>query len=126
MSSYNARIFWSELMSRDYEASKNFYAEVLGWAFEDMDGMGGSYTIAMHDGEPVAGFGDSVAMNLPEEVPSHWMTYIGVDDIDAVVEKVKANGGSVKNMPFDVPGVGKIAIVADPSGAVVGLTQPMN
>ena len=124
MGGMNGKVFWSELMTRDYEAAKAYFADVLGWTYEDMEGMNGRYTIAKLDDQPVAGIGDSNAMNLPEEIPSHWMTYIAVDDIEAAVEKTSAAGGTVKNRPFDVPGFGKIAIVADPSGAVFGLTQP--
>ena len=126
MGGMNGKIIWSELMTRDYEAAKAYFADVLGWTYKDMEGMGGRYTIAHLGEEPVAGIGDSVAMNLPDEIPSHWMTYIAVDDIDSAVERTEAAGGTVKNKPFDVPGVGKIAIVADPSGAVFGFTQPID
>ncbi len=125
MGNLNGKVYWSELMTRDFKAAKDYYSEVLGWTYKDMEGMGGRYTIAHLDDQPVAGIGDSVAMQLPEEIPSHWMTYIAVDDIDAAVEKTTATGGTIKNMPFDVPGVGKIAIIQDPSGAVFGLTQPL-
>ncbi len=124
MSTVHAKVIWSELMSRDYEASKKFFADVLGWTYNDMEQMGGNYTSAVVDGEEVVGIGNSIAMKIPDDIPSHWMTYIGVDDIDAVVTAVEASGGTVKNPPFDVPNVGKFAIIADPSGAVFGFIQP--
>ena len=57
-------------------------------------------------------------------IPPHWMTYVKVDDVDVSAEKAAALGGTVKTGPFDVTGVGKIAIVVDAAGAVVGLIQP--
>ncbi len=124
MGNNHGTVCWSELMTRDYEAAKTFFAELCGWTYQDMEGMGGKYTIAQLDGKPIAGIGNSTAMNLPAEIPSHWMTYIEVSDIQATTDKVTAAGGTVKNGPFDVPGVGQIAIVQDPSCAVVGFIQP--
>ena len=123
MSDNHGTVCWSELMTRDYEAAKAFYAELCGWTYQDMEGMKGKYTIAQLDGKPVAGIGNSNAMNIPEEIPSHWMTYIEVSDIQAAADKVASGGGTVMNGPFDVPSVGQIAIVRDPSGAVIGFVQ---
>ncbi len=53
-------------------------------------------------------------------MPEHWFTYIAVDDVDSRVAKVEAAGGMVIRPPFDVPGVGRIAIVKDKGGAVCG------
>ena len=52
------------------------------------------------------------------------MTYIAVDDVEATVAATTAAGGAVAQAPFDVPGVGRIAMIKDPSGAVVGVMQP--
>ena len=58
---------------------------------------------------------------MPPGVPPHWFAYIEVTNVDASVKSVKDGGGQVIRDPFDVPGVGRIAIVADPIGAPVGL-----
>ena len=78
----------------------------------------------MSGGEPVAGI-----FALPEgqgmdEVPNHWFAYIAVDDVDARVQGVGAAGGTVLREPFDVPEVGRIAIVRDKVGAAVGWIAP--
>jgi hypothetical protein len=57
----------------------------------------------------------------PPGVPPHWFSYIEVDDVDARTAKVKASGGQVMREPFDIPGVGRIAIIADATGAHVGI-----
>jgi len=53
----------------------------------------------------------------PDDLPDHWMIYFGVADCDASCEQVRSLGGSVSVPPTDVPGVGRFAVVADPTGA---------
>jgi len=57
------------------------------------------------------------------DAPSHWATYIAVDSADDTVAKITENGGSVRVPPFDAPGVGRMAMVADPSGADFAIIQ---
>ena len=59
-----------------------------------------------------------------EGVPEHWMSYLHVDGIDAMVEKAKANGGTITRPPFDIPGIGRIAIIQEPGGAMIGWMTP--
>ncbi len=59
-----------------------------------------------------------------EGIPSHWFAYIEVDDVDARVEAAKKAGATIKRAPWDIPGVGRIAIVQDPTGAVAGWMKP--
>jgi uncharacterized protein len=59
----------------------------------------------------------------PEPPPSHWNTYVAVANADETVEKIKANGGSIKVPPFDAPGVGRMSVVADPAGASFSIIQ---
>ncbi|MCY3878721.1 MAG: VOC family protein [Rhodobacteraceae bacterium] len=125
MSEIHGKIYWSELMTRDYEGAKSFYADVCGWTYSYMDGMESMYALA-HAGEdrPVAGIGDMDKMQLDGNLPPHWFTYIAVDDIDAAVAAIKSGGGSLKRDVFEVPNIGRIAIVQDPTGAVIGYIQP--
>ena len=59
----------------------------------------------------------------PEPPPSHWTSYVAVDNADETAEKIVANGGSIRVPPFDAPGVGRISMVADPSGAGFSIIQ---
>ena len=59
-----------------------------------------------------------------EGITNHWFTYIAVDDVDATAAKVGPAGGEVKWPPHDIPDVGRIAIIADPTGAVIGIFKP--
>lgn len=115
---------WNELLTRDVEAAKKFYSEVLGWTAEDMPmGDMGTYVIFKADDEQVGGM-----MRIPPEaekmgVPSYWGAYISVDDVDATAGKVAAQGGKVLVPPMDAEGVGRFATVQDPQGAVFGIIK---
>ncbi|MEM8787802.1 MAG: VOC family protein [Pseudomonadota bacterium] len=126
MSENHGRIRWSELMTRDPEAATAYHTKVCGWAFEAMEMEDGqTYHIASTpDGMPAAGVMDMRPMEHLAQVPPHWFTYIAVDDVDAAVAETAAAGGRVQRAPWDVPGVGRIAILADPTGAVMGLMTP--
>lgn len=124
MSFTHGAIWWSELMTRDVEAAVAFYRDVCGWSIEKMDMPEGPYWIAIAHGKPVAGFMDMSGRADLGEMPPRWFTYIAVDDVDAAVEASEAAGGRIERPGFNVPGVGRIAIVCDASGAVVGLMTP--
>ena len=121
----HGHFYWNELHTWNVEEATGFYARTLGWTFDrvPMEG-GGEYTVCRSQGEMVGGvFALCKGMGL-DDVPSHWLAYIAVDDVDARVREVEAGGGAVRRPPFDVPTVGRIAIVQDPTGAVVGWITP--
>lgn len=117
-------VIWNELMTSDVEAAKAFYAETLGWSYQPMDMPDGTYWIFQPGGadKPAGGI-----MGMPKggEAPTDsWFTYFEVDDVDAAVSRCTAAGGMVMRPPFHVPTVGRIAIVADRTGAAMGWIQP--
>ena len=67
---------------------------------------------------------DIANTQAPAGTPAHWFSYIAVDDVDASCAAVKAGGGQVTGEPFDVEGVGRIAMVQDPNGGMVGIMTP--
>ncbi len=113
---------WNELLTGDVEKSKAFFADVCGWTYDDVPMPNFTYTVAKSGDRMVAGIMDKSKTGNPA-MPSHWMAYISVDDVDAAAAKVAGAGGTVMQEPFDVKDVGRIAIVADPDGAVVGLMK---
>ncbi len=114
---------WNELMTADVEKAKSFYGKTIGWTMEEMKMPSGSYWIAKVGGTPVAGLMNMTGM-VPPGTPPHWFSYIEVDDVDRRAKDVTANGGKVHREPFDIPDVGRIAIVADATGAMVGIMTP--
>ena len=114
---------WNELATRDVERAKKFYADTLGWTYDSMEiPGGGSYVIAASGGEPVGGIVDA-GRDGPGE---GWMAYIAVDDVDARVKKAVQAGAKVMQPAFDIPGVGRIVILAEPGGASIGWMTPAN
>jgi predicted enzyme related to lactoylglutathione lyase len=116
---------WNELMTRDVEGAKRFYGDTIGWSFEPMEMPGGgTYWCAVQDGKPVAGF---FSLTAPEfdGVPESWMSYLAVDDVDSRVAKAVKVGAKLMKPLFDVPGVGRIAILMQPGGAGIGWMTPI-
>jgi uncharacterized protein len=114
---------WNELMTADVEKAKSFYAKTVGWTIEEMKMPTGSYWIAKAGGTPVAGMMNMTGVVSPG-TPPHWFSYLEVDDVDRRAKDVETNGGKVHRPPFDIPDVGRIAIVADATGAMLGLMTP--
>ena len=116
--------YWNELMTRDVEGAKKFYADTLDWSFDAMPMPGGgTYWLATMDGEPVGGLFDISGPDF-QGVPESWMAYIAVDDVDARVRKATKAGATVMKPAFDVPDVGRIVILTEPGGAAVGWMTP--
>lgn len=115
---------WNELMTRDVERAKAFYGETVGWTFEAMDmGENGTYWIGKDGDQPVSGMFDAGGSDFEAMAPC-WFSYLAVDDVDARVEKATKAGASVQQAPFNIPGIGRIAIIQEPTGAVQGWMTP--
>ena len=117
--------FWNELMTRDVERAKRFYGDTIGWSFEPMQMPDGrTYWCAVQQGKPVAGI---FSLDAPEfdGVPESWMSYLAVDDVDKRVAAAVKSGARLMKPIFDVPGVGRIAILMEPGGAGVGWMTPV-
>ena len=122
--SSHGHFHWNELMTRDVDRAKRFYQNTIGWSFDAMPmADGGTYWVAMLSGKPVAGI---FSLNAPgyDGVPESWMSYLAVDDVDARVEKALKAGAKLMKPAFDVPNVGRIAILMEPGGAGVGWMTP--
>jgi predicted enzyme related to lactoylglutathione lyase len=110
---------WSELMTPALDKASKFYKQVFGWDAQPFEGM--DYTVFVN-GEQ-GGIGG--APNSPMEgAPPHWLVYFNVDDTDATVATAKKAGGNVVAEPFDIPQVGRIAVLADPQGGAFAVMQP--
>ena len=108
-------VCWFELMARDVDQSGDFYTELFGWDKETHQ-MPMPYTVFKADDKEIAGM-----MNMdhiPEEIPPHWLIYFSVTDTDAIVASAKELGANVVAEPMDIQEVGRLAVMADPQGAV--------
>jgi predicted enzyme related to lactoylglutathione lyase len=114
---------WIDTTQPDPEAAVAFYSGLFGWEFEDTmpPGSEGKYFIARLRGRDVA-----AVSSVPEGAPpmATWNTYIWVESADDAAAKVRGAGGSVLTEPFDVMDAGRMAVLADPEGAVFCVWQP--
>ncbi|MFZ5734434.1 MAG: VOC family protein [Pseudomonadota bacterium] len=117
---------WNELVTPKVERAKAFYEKTVGWTFEPMPmDDGATYWVAVMDGQPVAGIFPTDRPGF-EGVCEGWMPYLAVDDVDARVEKAVAAGATLMRPVFDVPNVGRIAILTEPGGAGIGWMTPQD
>lgn len=107
---------WNELATPDLEASADFYGQLFGWKVEPFEGSGMPYmTIANAEGH-----GNGGMRPAAETEPSYWLVYFGADDVDAGVSRATELGATALMGPMDI-GVGQIAALQDPQGAVFAL-----
>lgn len=115
---------WHELLAKDYEAAVTFYQRVFGWETSVMSDTPEFRYITLGAGDQSkAGIMDASGF-LPEQVPSMWSVYFAVEDTDASVEKATALGATVTQPAEDTP-FGRLATLADPTGAVFRVIQEL-
>jgi uncharacterized protein len=117
---------WYELMTTDAEAAAAFYRGVVGWTVgEAAPEFNGYRMIGRADGGYAGGL-----MPLTSEMQQHgarptWLGYVGVDDADQAVASIERAGGKALMPAFDIPNVGRIAMVTDPQGAPFYVMKPI-
>ena len=125
-------VWWTELTTHHPEAARKFYAKVMGWqpfvaAMADMqrEAKPGepAYTTFMHNGKPLCGC-FHLEGEMFKNVPDHWFTYFQVTDVDTAAKAIVAAGGKTIRPAWDIPGVGRIGIMQDSSGAMFGIGKP--
>ena len=110
---------WVELVTSDAEAAKAFYTEVFGWDYHDNPiGDGMVYSTALVDGRAAG------ALFASAEQPPHWNCYVTVTSVDETTAKAGELGARVMAEPFDVMDIGRMAVIADPTGAALCLWEP--
>jgi len=120
-----ATISWIDLATSDQEGAKAFYTALLGWEYEDMEaGDDATYSMAKLRGRSAAAISTQQADEAAQGVPPHWNVYVTVEDVEATAGKVAEAGGQVLAGPFDVFEAGRMAVIAEPSGATLCLWQP--
>jgi uncharacterized protein len=113
---------WAELNARGLDRAAEFYRAVFGWTAKDSDVPGGRpYTQFQVDGRSIAG-GMEMDPAIPAEVPSYWMPYFAVEDLDLSYRHALEAGAREMVSPLPYPG-GRFAIVADPQGGIFGLIE---
>jgi uncharacterized protein len=114
-----SRFIWYELLTSELDAGLAFYGDVIGWTAQESGMPGLDYRILSTPDGALGG-----AMSAPAGMPPRWLGYVGTADVDGTVAAFLAAGGQVHRPAMDLPGVGRIALVADAQGAMLYLMQP--
>ena len=121
--SKHGTVHWSELMTSDVEGAKAYYSAMCGWTFSEMPMPEGMYYIAMKGDTPIGGMMSTSNEYFEGQTPQ-WITYLAVDDVDAAVKHTNTSGGKTLQDCMDIPGVGRIAMIEDPTGVTLGIMTP--
>lgn len=117
MANEHGDFIWYELMTTDADAAQEFYGGLVGWAFDHSTSDGLDYRLFKKDGPEIGGL-----MPLTPEMQENgarplWAGYISVEDVDKSAQAIEASGGDILMAPRDIPGVGRLSMVTDPTGA---------
>ena len=111
---------WSELTTSNPKAACEFYGTLFGWKAESMDMGSGPYHVLKIGDASVGGIMGKPP-GAPAGMPSMWGCYVTVDDVDKTLAKAKSLGGTVLMEPMEVKGVGRMAVIQDPQGAMLSV-----
>ena len=116
---------YAELATTDVSDAKRFYGGLFGWDFEQVAVPDSEpYTLARIEGDSVAGLAAMQEQQRNAGVPPFWFSYITVASADETAGRVSELGGNVHAEPFDVMDLGRMAVIADPTGAMFGIWEP--
>jgi predicted enzyme related to lactoylglutathione lyase len=110
---------WADLATTDVESATKFYSRLFGWRFEKLETDSVPYWMAYQKDLAAAGIGPTQG----GREFSVWSTYFAVDDADATAAKLRDAGGQIIMAPLDVADAGRMAVAADPTGAVFAIWQ---
>lgn len=111
---------WHDLLTEDRPKAERFYGELFGWTFTETEVPG--YSLIEHRGRLIGGMVDTSARHSKLN-ESQWVSVLSVPDVDAAAETTRASGGAVHVRPTDLPGRGRLAVVSDPSGALLAFLR---
>jgi predicted enzyme related to lactoylglutathione lyase len=116
---------WVDLGTTDLSGAKRFYGGLFGWSFVDQPaGPDMHYAIVTLKGKAVAAAYQMNEEMLETGIPTHWLSYISVADVDETAKTSEELLGNVIQPPFEVTNVGRIAVIQDNVGAVFAAFQP--
>ena len=124
MSKQPSRHIWYELLTTDVDAAEKFYGSVVGWSVVKSDQPGMDYRQWTMDGDGVGGLMAISTPTAADAMPPIWLGYLNVPDVDQSVAAIQAAGGAVHMPANTIPGVGRMAMVSDPQGALFYVMAP--
>jgi predicted enzyme related to lactoylglutathione lyase len=121
---HHGKFVWFDLITNDIPIAKKFYGELLGWEFEDHP-QDTVFTMIHFKNKPI---GSIIYLKRkdPNVSESRWLSSLSVPDVDAAVEYFRNNGGTIYREAKNYPNRGRLAVVADPQGAILALLKASN
>lgn len=116
------KFVWRDLMTEDPSLVKPFYSALFGWEYVERTVQGRPYTLVKSGGQYIGGIAKA-KRQASDQPNSQWLSFLSVADVDQAERQTRAAGGSVLLSAFDVPKVGRAAVVLDPQGAPLGLIR---
>jgi predicted enzyme related to lactoylglutathione lyase len=121
----NGEFCWNELMTSDTGQAQEFYCKLFGWTSQEHPMKNMTYTI-FKKGEKGIGGMLQIPTSEQGKIPPHWLSYILVANLDEMIIKSETLGAQVKVGATLVEGMGRFAILMDPTGAVIALWETIN
>lgn len=116
---------WNELATTNVQSAKDFYGNVFGWKFSDMElGDDMTYTTIARGNDQFGGIW-AIPKDQAKQIPPHWMSYILVENADDALAKSVKHGATVVKPVTTAGDKGRFAIIVDPTGAHVALWQSL-
>jgi uncharacterized protein len=116
---------WVDCSTSDSAAGQAFYEGLFGWEGEVMPaGDSMTYTMFRKGGHYVAAVSNQMEQERSMGIPPHWNSYVTVEEAERSAERAKELGGNAMMEPFDVLESGRMAVIADPTGAVFSIWEP--
>ncbi|WP_108811291.1 VOC family protein [Sphingorhabdus sp. Alg231-15] len=119
--STTGQVVWHDLLTTNVGAARKFYAELLGWTYEVEHAEKfvwksgeADYPLILDHGEAHGGF-----IAIEPDQQSHWLAFVAVDNVDDAAKRCEKLGGTIERTAFDIPGVGRSAVIRDPQGALI-------
>ncbi len=116
---------WLDLAAADLDAAMAFYGGLLGWHYREEHRHGGTFVRARLGESEVGSMYQLRERHLRDAVPSHWLPYVQVADIDAAWQRAVSLGGERIIAPFALGDLARIALIVDAVGAPLGLLEPV-
>jgi predicted enzyme related to lactoylglutathione lyase len=116
-------VVWVDLSTSDVERAIHFYERLFGWHYDEHETETGLYVVARVAAGEVGGMMSQAPEEIATGAPPSWTVVVGSDQLEAALDETLELGGSVLQRPLSIPGGARIAVIADPSGAVLALMQ---
>ncbi len=115
------KFVWHALFTFDVPGAHNFYGELLGWKFEALDGKG-DYSAIKFNGKTIGAIVGVKPVTDGVKHSTQWISFLSVDNVDVGAALAKSEG-KVYREPLEMPGLGRVALIADPLGAPLALLR---